>query len=151
MAVKSMSEDYGFYASSQKLCCKYLHENFLSNIFEDKINQITMLGCMDKDDGCGTKTLTVADYGAADVKNSVEIYQDVAERIYQHCKSDTGEENPGSKLHLVLKIQDLPRNKWNAVKDNCNIYLALKYDKILSENLMNYNRDSIDQVTEFGL
>lgn len=149
MAVKGMSKDYGFYAASQKQCCKYLHENYLSRIFEEKINEISMIGRTENKEKRGSETLTVADYGAADARNSVEIYQDVAKRVNQVCKSNTEKGSVGSQPHLILEIQDLPSNNWNSVRDNCAVYLASKYDKVLAQDLSNPNRCFLDGTIAF--
>ena len=147
-SITNMSKNYGSYAKSQKQCCKYLHDHFLKNILDERIKAIFT------DEGNPRETkngsiLCFVDYGAADTQNSLEIYEDIFQKVHSFNQLNVDNCGNNRKIHLKLGIQDLPANNWDLVKANITNNIASKFDNALHENL-SFNSDiRKDEITEF--
>ena len=147
-SITNMSKNYGYYAKSQKQCCKYLHDNFLKNILDERIKGIFT------EEGNTRETknesiLCFVDYGAADTQNSLEIYEDIFQKVRSFNQLNVDNCGNDRKIHLKLGIQDLPTNNWDLVKENITNNIASKFDNALHENL-SFNSDiRKDEITEF--
>ena len=148
-SIKKMSNDYGSYAASQRLGCNYLHQNYIKKIMTEKLTKLFSRGSIQNETNI-IRTINLVDYGAADARNSLDIYEDMILNVASYNQSDNKNCGKNRKVNLLIGIQDLPSNNWDLVKENIQNNLASKYDPILYEKLSKFKSDtSLSELKEF--
>ena len=148
-SIGNMSENYGCYAKSQKQCCKYLHEQYLKNVLDERLRTILMEKG-DSKEASNARHLCFVDYGAADTRNSLEMYEDIIQKVHSFNQFNVESFDKNRRIHFDLGVQDLPGNNWSLAKRNIQNNIASKYDNTLHESLLSFDSDnSTYEVTEF--
>ena len=101
-SITNMSKNYGSYAKSQKQCCKYLHDHFLKNILDERIKAISTEEGNPRETKNGS-ILCFVDYGAADTQNSLEIYEDIFQKVHSFNQLNVDNCGNNRKIHFLAR------------------------------------------------